>query len=331
MSDWNPTPGVNPATKEANISVAVMYTGGRSEKMTVPLQATDMDVAVEPPNPWDYDIVALDNADRNMIWPVLRKRCPDTNTKVVYRMRGNVYEEIGRWDMLPMKEWLAKAILRNADGFIAVTPGMATIAKRRAGVDPVGVAGLAKEPSNWPTVTHTDRELRAITLTNADYFEKVEPAVRNAGVFEEWARVNGGQWDIYGSGTHTEWLAHATAQYDHVAFQGYTEQPKATIEDYNLMLHLSDLDALPNAVLEGFAAGLPVLTSAFYAFTESDAPVDVVHAPTDLRETLAHYRTPRTRQQQGARNMAYLREHHTPEHVGQQYVRYFQRLLNDEQ
>jgi glycosyltransferase involved in cell wall biosynthesis len=328
MSDWNPNPGVRPASE---ISVAVMYTGGRAEKMIVPLKATDLDLAIEPSNPWTYDLVLLDNADREMVWPVCRKHLPDTDAKVVYRMRGNVYEEIDRWDMLPIKEWLAKAILRHADGFIAVSSGMATIARRRAGVEPVGVAGLAKRTDEWPTVDHTEPTVRAITLTNADYFEKVEPTVRWADVFEAWADTHGGVWHVYGAGMHTEWLDAALAQYDHVAFRGYTETPNETIADYNTMIHLSELDALPNSVLEGFASGLPVITNDFYSFTDTAAPLSVVHGASDFRAQLGQLSAPDERRARGERNLEYIREHHTPAAVGEQYVRYFQRLLNDEQ
>jgi hypothetical protein len=332
MSDGNPTPGVNPsAPSESEISVAVMYTGGRADKMLVPLRATDMHVAVEPEDPWTYDVMLLDNADRYMVWPVIRKHWPTTDTKVVYRMRGNVYEELDRWDMNPLKEHLAKRVLANADGFLAVNGGMATIARRRARVEPVGVAGLAKRTSEWPAVEHTEGEVRAITLTNADYFEKVEPAVRWADVFERFASQHGGVWHIYGNGLHTEWLGDALEKYDHVAFEGYTETPTDTIAHYNAMIHLSELDALPNSVLEGMASQLPVVTNDFYAFTETRAPHTVVHDAQDFRAVLGTLQNPQTRQQAGEENREYVRQHHTPERVGQQYVRYCQRLLIDEQ
>ena len=324
MSEWDPNPGVRPASE---ISVAVMYTGNRADKMLVPLEATDLDVAVEPEDPWTYDVMLLDNADRYMVWPVARKHWPTTDTKVIYRMRGNVYEEIDRWDMNPFKEHLAKRVLANADGFITITEGLATIAKRRARVEPVGVAGLAKRESEWPTVSHTEPAVNAITLTNADYFEKVEPAIRWADVFESYAERNGGVWHLYGDGLHTEWLESSLSQYDHVAFQGYTETPKETIADYNTMIHLSELDALPNSVLEGLASGLPTITNDFYAFTEKPAPLEIAHQASDFWRLLSQLSDPEIRQPKGDRNRAYIREYHTPEAVGQQYVRYFQRLI----
>lgn len=327
--DWDPTPGVDPtALQESDISVAIMYTGGRAEKMIVPLQATEMEVDIEPDHPWTYDVMLLDNADRYMVWPVIRKNWPTTDTKVVYRMRGNVYEELARWDMNPFKEHLAKLVLANADGFICVNEGMATIASRRAKIEPVGVAGLAKRLDEWPTVNHTAGDIHGITLTNNDYIEKAEPLVRYGQIVDEFFDEHGGHWDIYGEGLHSEWLTYATDQFDHIDYVGYTETPDVTIAKYNVMFHFSELDALPNSILEGLASNLPVITNDFYAFTESPAPLEIVHDRSHLLETLNRLQVPETRQAIGADGRSYIGEYHTPDYVGEQYVEYFKRLLN---
>lgn len=313
--------------KPQNISVAIEYTGNRADKMIIPLRTTTMDIKIEPDKPYNCDIVLLDNADRNIIYPMLRKRLPFTDTKVVYRMRGNVYEEISRWHINPYYEWIALKILADADGFICVNEGMATIAKRHSGVENIGVAGLSKETENWPTINHTNNELRFISLTNADYFEKAEPLVRYAHVIENWCREWGGYWSIYGNGIHTEWLDYALEQFNYVSYHGYTENPKETIKDYNCMLHISELDALPNSVLEGLASGLPVITNPFHAFTESKAPLEIFHDKYSLIDILHKLKNPYKRKYIGGKSEWYIDTYHTPERIGQQYVNYFQKIV----
>ena len=257
---------------ERDISVAILYPGNRVDKMLGPLEATDMDVEVEPADAYDFDIVLLDNADRDMIWPVLRR--PISRAKVIYRMRGDLYRELELMDMHPLKKWLAKnVVVANVDGAICANEILARKIRRVSGVKAAGVAGLAKRVGEYPLVRHRETALRIITLTNANYIRKIRPLVEFAPAVEDYLTVTGGRWHIYGEGEHADVLEDGLSAYDRISFCGYTKQPKRALADSNVMLHLSNLDALPNAMLEGMASNLPVITNNFEAFEVYNGPI----------------------------------------------------------
>ena len=311
---------------ERDISVAILYPGTRVDKMQVPLEATEMDVEVEPADAYDFDIVLLDNADRDMIWPVLRR--PISHAKIIYRMRGDLYRELELWDMHPLKKWLAtNVVVANVDGAICANEILAEKIRRVSGVRSAGVAGLAKRVDDYPRVQHRGTSLRIITLTNAEYLRKIRPLIEYAPVVEDYLSVIGGRWHIYGEGRHAGLLADGLREFDHVDFRGHTERPKAALADSNLMLHLSNLDALPNSMLEGMASNLPVITNDFEAFEVYNGPIHRIGNETQLLDALRKAQAPPWREDRGCRGREFVRQYHTPEAVGQQYVDFFREVL----
>lgn len=314
---------------ESDISVAVLYPGNRVDKMLEPLEATDMDVVIGPPDAYRRDIVILDNADRDMIKPVLRKTF--ANAKIVYRMRGDLYRELELWDMHPVKKWLAiNGVVRGVDAVASVNQILADKAKRLSKVPVAGVAGLSKDPDDYPTADHRDSELRCITLTNANYRRKIRPIVEWAPVVDGVFRTYGGHWRVYGRGDHADLLEDALREYPTVSFEGYTERPKAALSAANCMLHPSNLDGLPNSILEGMASRLPVITNGFEAFTEYGDPLRVADSENALAAMLERATDPTWRDRYGRRGVTAVETRHSPESVGQQYVDLFQKVLADE-
>lgn len=311
---------------ESEIDVAVLYPGNRIEKMAVPLQATEMEVRVEPDGAYDSDVVVLDNADRDLGKEVLRN--PLHDAELVYRMRGDVYRELERWDMHPIKKWVAiNLVLRNLDGAIAVNDMLAEKIRRVSGVKPVGSAGLWKHVEDWPTVGHSGTALDIITLTNANYWLKVEPILEYADVVEEWLHEHGGHWYVCGEGQEAERLADGLSDYYHITYEGFVDAKK-WIRDMDLMFHPSNLDGQPNSILEGMASGLPVVTNDFEAFQRFAGPVYLVDGPDTLEIAFEQLQSATERARWGQQGIKYVEEHHTPEAIGQQYVDYFQRLLS---
>lgn len=312
-----------PAASE--ISVSILYPGNRADKMLRPLSTTELDVAVEPADPYDADIVVVDNPDRQLGYEVLRK--PFHDAALVYRMRGDVFHELQLWDMHPVKKWVAeRQVLPRVDGVIAVSEWMAEKMQRRAGVSPVGVAGLAKRIEEWPTVEHSCADIRALTLTNANYAKKIRPIVEWAPVVDEFLADNGGEWLVAGQGLREDILIDGLAPYDNVHFVGYVDA-KSKLAESNMVLHPSNLDALPNAVLEGMASRLPVITNDFRAFTAYDGPIVVAADGAELTSQLKRFVDPAERARVGDRGCAFVHERHSPEVIGQQYVEYFQRVV----
>lgn len=317
-----------PAVDPADISVAILYPGNRVRKMSVPLSASEMDVAVEPSDAYERDVVICDNADRDLGKEVLRNRFHDA--KLVYRMRGDVFHELDLWGMHPIKHRIAtQGVLPRVDGVVAVTDRLAEKYTRKTGV-PSGSAGLSKDPDAWPDVTHTDRALRAVTLTNMDYWRKVSPIVEWAGVVDRLFSDNdlSGRWRVCGDGRHAGRLREALAGFEHVEFAGFVDAADE-LADSNVMFHPSLLDGQPNSILEGMATGIPVVTNDFAAFTEYDGPISVVATERDLVDELHALADPSVRRVEGERNESYVREHHSKAAVARQYERFCQQVVSE--
>lgn len=308
-----------------DVSVAILYPGNRVDKMAVPLKASQMDVAIEPYDAYSRDIVVVDNADRHLFREVVKNRC--YNSTLVYRMRGDVFHELSLWNMNPAKKWAARnCVLPNVDGVIAVTERLAEKYTAVTGVQPTASAGLWKRVAEWPTVSHSDDELRIVTLTNPNYWQKVTPLAIWAETVEAVLAETGGHWHICGDGTHADRLDSALDGYEHVSFVGYVDA-KAKIANSNLMIHASNLDGSPNAILEGLASQLPVITNDWVEFEQHGGPLDVMHSQAELRQTLSKFANPHRRQRVGETAKKYMEVNHTPEAIAQDYERYVMELL----
>lgn len=327
-ADWQPEAGQLSLPKLENLSVAILYPGDRVDKMNIPLQASRMEVDVEPDDAFDRDIVICDNADRDLGKEVLRNRL--TKSQLVYRMRGDVFYELDLWDMHPVKHWAAtRIVLPNVDGVIAVSDRLAEKYQAKTGLNQVDSAGMSKNVSAWPTVTHSDSELRIVTLTNANYWEKVKPIVEWAKPVNNVLDETGGTWRVCGRGKHTAQLKDALEGYDHVEWAGYVDAYEE-LRTANLMLHPSYLDGQPNSVLEGMASNLPVITNDFAAFVRYEGPLTVVHSQTALHAKLMAYTDPEYRTEDGEANMHYVQEHHSAQAIAQDYERFCFNLIHND-
>ena len=320
------TPPDTPAgPAEAEISIAVRYPGGRAEKLLRPLSATDMAVGVEPADPYSYDIVIADNADRDLGKEVLRNRL--TDSKLVYRVRGDIFHELDLWEMAWYKELAARrVVLPNVDGVIAVTPRLAQKYGRQTGLEQCHAAGLAKDPANWPNKDHYRQTIEAVTLTNMNYWKKIAPIVEWASVVEEVLADVGGHWRVCGEGKHSDRLERALSGYDHVTHAGYVDAD-AQLAQSNLMLHPSLLDGQPNSILEGLASRLPVITNDFHEFVDYGGPLEIASTGRELEQLLRAYADPELRAAKGIKGESYIDTHHSERAVGEKYVRACQEIL----
>lgn len=307
-----------------DISIGILYPGNRVDKMTWPLDHSQMEVDIEPDDAYERDIVICDNADRNLGREVLKNRF--TNAELVYRLRGDVFHELDLWGMHPVKHKLAtKAVLPNIDGVIGVSERLATKFNRKTNV-PSFAAGLAKDPENWPDVSHDSVGIQAVTLTNMNYWKKISPIVEWAGIVETVLQDIGGTWTVCGDGDHADRIQQALAGYSHVEYAGYVDA-KDQLSESNLMLHPSLLDGQPNSVLEGMASNLPVVTNDFSAFTDFDGPINIVRTKTELVDELHALVNPSVRAVDGELNQDYIAHAHSPEAIARQYERACQHLL----
>jgi len=243
-------------------------------------------------------------------------------------MRGDVFRELELWDMNRVKKWTAlRVVLPNVDGAIAVTDYLAEKFRDRTGTQ-AAAAGLAKDPGNWPTVRHTDDEIRAVTLTNANYARKIAPLIELAETVDGVLAETGGRWHICGDGDHSDRLADGVAEYEHVEYVGYVDADDELARS-NLMIHASRLDGQPNAVLEGLACGLPVVTNDWVEFVRYGWPLEVCHTQSAFEDTLRWFRRPGRREQRGRQGEEHLLEHHTPKAIARDYEAFCMEVLRN--
>lgn len=310
--------------RESEISVAIMYPGSRVDRMEIPLQTTDMDVATDPENAYERDIILLDNADKKIVIPYLKSR--NKNCKVIYRIRGDMLRAYLELQPTKFKYLIAKNIIGRVDGAISIEEYLAQKFQNVTGISPIGYAGLSKQPKNWPKVEHKDNFLKAITLTNAYYYGKIQPIIDYAPHIDKYFQENNGFWKIYGRGKYESILRDNLFHYENIEFCGYTENPDIRLKESNIMLHFSRFDSLPNVILEAMASKIPVITNPYDVFTLYDGPITPV--PTnEIKSTLELYENPEYRQFLGEDSLFYVKKYHSPEYVGKQYVKFFKELL----
>jgi len=305
--------------------VGIAEPSGRVEKMSEPLAAVGIDLDIDPDRLDDVDVLVFDKPSRELFEAAISRvfRSP----KVVYRMRGDCYSEYVTEGIPYPKRWLANEVLfRAVDGAVAITQSYADLLAARSGVHPTGVAGLAIDVGDWPRVDHEDDDLRLVTLTNANYRRKIQPIVDSAPLVDD-VLGEGDVWRVCGAGKYEHVLREGLASCERVSFEGFVDA-RAVLAESNAMVHLSELDGLPNSILEGLASGLPVITNDFTAFVEFGWPLVVTNGGHELVEALAVARDPAWRRATGRAGRRYVAEHHTAEAVGQQYLDFFARVVD---
>lgn len=297
------------------LDLAIVTGGDRTDKLLGPLATTGASVVVDPQSLRRHDAIICDTPDRRMFRAVATKRLH--GTPVIFRMRGDPFTGLDQWIDSRAKRWLSRSMLGWVDGCLAMAGHQARTFERHTAIEP-SVVGLPKRVEEWPDASHSDHELRILSLTNATYPEKVDPLIEVMPDVSEVLASVGGCWRI-GSWRddtdHADRLRESAKPYDRIAYGGRLDAHDA-LGWANVMLHRSRLDAQPNAVLEGLASGLPVVTNDYAAFRNTPAPLLVRDGLAITASTLANLADAGQRREYGARGPAYVREHHRPERIG---------------
>lgn len=296
-------------------NIAIISPGDRVDKMTDPIDAIgDVSYTVNPGNISDYDAVICDTPDRQMFKTVVKR--PIHNTPVIFRMRGDPFWGIDEWMDSRVKARLSTLMLSYVDACVGIAPHQIEKYERKTGVETYQVS-LPKRVENWPEMRHDATDLRLVSLTNATYPEKVDPLIERMATVDALIDRHGGYWQIgsWADG-YSDKLQEAADQYEHVQFAGNLDAYDA-LDGANALLHFSELDVLPNAVLEGFASGLPVITNDHEPF-KGRQPNIVVERRSQLRVALADLSNSDKRQSYGEAGIEYVQEHHHPRVIGEQ-------------
>lgn len=278
----------------------------REQTATWPLREAGHTIAAEPSS---ADAVLTDRAHAG--------RIPGTRT--YWRPRGNWWRVMDDKILGRIRAWWrSQTMLSNYDGIVAPGAGLYQTARKYTRQSTLAIVPLPVDPDEWPTVDHTDTELRLLTLTNFDYWPKVEPILTYASTIQAALDEYGGEWVVAGNGEHYDRVADELIPFSGIQTPGFVPA-KPRCSQANIMLHLSGMDIqVPNAILEGLASNLPVVVNGFEGFDGVDP---LVQCPTgrELFDTLGRLTAPRERRVVALQGQEYVRAKHTPERIGRQY------------
>ena len=75
----------------SNISVAVLYPSNRIDRIIKPLEKSNLNVELEPDNPFTFDFIFMDIAGTHIYQPFLLRKLKNSDTKIIYRIRGDMF------------------------------------------------------------------------------------------------------------------------------------------------------------------------------------------------------------------------------------------------
>lgn len=310
------------ADADAYPRTAVLSQSNRTWQIEAALAQTPIEYEIDPDDPWEFDVLVIETPDRDMLQHVTTGKFKDTTT--VFRMRGDPYWGIHHWHDHPFppvrkaKTYLALKQLEWVDCCFPIAKHQAETYRTKTG-NPTRIVQLSREVDNWPTITHTDHELRILSLTNCDYPTKIKPLIEYAPAINTVLGDIGGQMVIGGDGRYADRLQNAVEGLEHVSYPGYVDA-RARLKSANLMLHLSEFDAFAGAILEGFASHIPVVTTDHPAFTNPEYPTDTIDSETELRQTLRAYATPEKRTASADAGMQCVKTRYSHDQLGKDWA-----------
>lgn len=298
--------------RDQGLRVGLVDTSGREHLVRQPLRAAGQTVIDSPADPADCDVILTDTPGPDTL------RAGLESTPTVLRLRGNLWREYST-----LRFGRARALVNDfavfgvLDGVLAPDRRLREVVNQRTRAPASWYAGLPIDPEEWPSVKHRRDELRALTLTNLDYQGKTEPLLDWVPVVERALRA-GEQWVIGGDGEHAGRVAAACEDCERVSYRGFVDAGTHLAQS-NLLLHPSRFDiSMPNAVLEGVASGLPVVTTRFPPLAAGAATRGV--AADELPAVLKCLRDPADRRRRTEHHPDVLRQHR-PQRIGEQLAR----------
>lgn len=298
--------------------IALHFQSDRHATIQDPLEAVGIETARNPSEYSAFDAVICGSP--GLLSSHLRFDGP-----VVYRLRGNLWEERSGHLEKP-RSWVKdKLFSRLCDGVLTPDERLDQLLRGRTSVGRTHVVGLPIDRHDWPAVEHTDDEIRAVTLTNFDYEKKVQPLYRYTATADGWLSQHPGRWVVCGDGEYSEEFADHAAGLDNIDYRGY--QPAADVlATSNVMIHPSNMDIqTPNAILEGIASNLPVITSDTRPFRGNKAVLAT--SQRDFPKALSAMTDPGERQAMADYGWQHIKTHHTQSTIGHKIRSFIEGLL----
>ena len=350
--------GLSPAP----IRKVLLLVSKRADKIAEPLAAVGVSSEVIIGSKWSIvpKVLAREDAIRAANVDVVIADCCGTHVSMammlrrllgvpaVYRMRGNMWQEYqdkfaDRDDFHARR--LVNALtaytnynLPHLDAIMPVAQHMADAVRAelpelRTPVMPVPIAvnALPGPPDDLDETRRRwapDGRGIVASITNFRYWQKAAPMLEAAPALAETLREHGLVWAIAGRGAFAGRFFDELAQRcppENWVRVGYIADVSALLYTASAFLHLSEMDGLPNVIMEAQMCGCPVIANDYFAMAEmvsSEHTGLLVDTPAQAAEGLERLLGDATlRERVVAEGRRDVQERHTNEAVGSEFVR----------
>ncbi len=269
-----------------------------------------------------FDAVIVDIAGFQILlgWFIkILNHCP-----LFYRARGDYTREISK-----IKSFLVTLIIKNTcDGIIFVSHSLKKkFIEKRIHTKHINVVKVPKNVDKHARKDKTPVDtFTIVTLTNFDYFDKIDILTRYVDIVNSFLLRVGGTWYIAGNGKYAEYFREKVDELKKVFYIGYVNTSEI-LSKASLMVYLSEQDALPNAVLEGMAAGLPVIVNNYEPLRKLDYVI-VAKNEKELTGWLQKlYENPALRRKIGLKGHKHVEKKYNQKIIGTQYRKFLVKLI----
>lgn len=294
--------------------------GNRLNKIRGPLEKVGINCAIplkfRELLKHEYDIIIVDIAGFRILLGWVNKILH--GSILVYRARGDFTKEINVF-----KKFLISLIIKNTcDAIIFVSHFLKKrFFEERIVVKCMEVVEIPKDVEKYASkseLLHHNSNFVVVTLTNFDYFDKIKILVEYLKPVDTFLSEIGGKWYIAGKGKYVEYFKKKSESFENVEYVGFID-PRGLLSKAKVMLHLSELESLPNAILEGMAARLPVIVNDYEPLKKIGYVV-VVRNEKELIDWLGKfYENPALRRKYGLKGYKYAKTKHNKIAIGKKW------------
>lgn len=340
-----------------SIRKVLLLVSKRADKIAGPLRAVGVESEAIIASKWEIvpKVLAREDAIRAAGVDLVISDCCGTHASMammlrgllgvpaVFRMRGNMWDEYedrrsARDSLLRRKFVDALVLYTNhnlprMDAIMPVARHMADAVRAELPGIRTPVLPIPISVTTFPPAPDDRDALRArwspdgrgivASITNLRYWQKAAPMLDAAPALEEVLREHGLVWAIAGRGAFADQFFEELAKRcspDLWVRAGFVSDPWSLLYAASAFLHISEMDGMPNVVIEAQSCGCPVIANDHPAMAELIRHGEtglLVSDPADaageldrlLREASLH-------EHMAAKGLRYVREQHTDEAVG---------------
>ncbi len=274
------------------------------------------------------DVVFVDIAGFQILLGWLIKKINKGKCVIIYRARGDYTEEL-----YPIKRALVTAIIKACcDRVVTVSYNLKKnfIRKNIFTKEGISCIPIPKSVDKFSKdVRDYNNKFILITITNFDYFGKIKPLFDVAKTVNDWLERIDGLWLILGAGKYLNNFIKFLKKNRLYRLKcvGFVNDVHRYLQMADVMIHLSRLEGLPNSVLEGMLAGLPVIVNDYEPLREID-PVIVIKDERELIRLLEElYDNPKSRRKFGHISHKYVKNNFNYNKIGLKFKKFLESII----